>query len=53
MEPPRSNKYAFSGGRAATEKPHGLGGDFDVDVAYQYLSFSTDDDSELSAIREH
>lgn len=33
------NKYAFSGGKATVEEHRKLGGNPDVDVAFQYLSF--------------
>ncbi|KAF1963106.1 Nucleotidylyl transferase [Byssothecium circinans] len=46
------NKYAFSGGRETAEEQRRLGGDPDVDVAYQYLSFFTEDDEELKRIEE-
>jgi len=36
------NKYAFSGGQDTVDQQRRLGGDPDVDVAYQYLSFFTD-----------
>jgi tryptophanyl-tRNA synthetase len=36
--------HAFSGGRATQEEHKRLGGDPDVDVAYQYLSFFEDSD---------
>jgi tryptophanyl-tRNA synthetase len=42
------NKHGFSGGRETEEEHRRLGGDPDVDVAYQYLSFFLDDDDELS-----
>lgn len=41
------NKYAFSGGKATVEEHRELGGNPDVDVAYQYLSFFMDDDEKL------
>ncbi|CAK7901861.1 hypothetical protein CAAN1_06S06194 [[Candida] anglica] len=41
------NKHAFSGGRATMEEHRELGGNPDVDVAYQYMSFFTDDDEKL------
>ncbi|CAI8494202.1 unnamed protein product [Pichia kudriavzevii] len=41
------NKYAFSGGQVTVEDHRRLGGNPDVDVAYQYLSFFKDDDSML------
>ena len=44
------NKYAFSGGRASAEEQRALGGNPDVDVAYQYLTFFLDDDAELERI---
>ncbi|KAK9473161.1 uncharacterized protein V1510DRAFT_402541 [Dipodascopsis tothii] len=43
-------KYAFSGGRATLEEQRELGGNPDVDVAYQYLSFFLEDDVELKQI---
>jgi tryptophanyl-tRNA synthetase len=46
------NKYAFSGGRDTLEEQRRFGGNPDVDVAYQYLSFFTDDDEELEKIRD-
>ncbi|RDL36286.1 Uncharacterized protein BP5553_05638 [Venustampulla echinocandica] len=45
------NKYAFSGGRDTLEEQRRLGGNPDVDVSYQYLSFFSDDDEELEQIR--
>ncbi|KAG0164394.1 tryptophan--tRNA ligase [Apophysomyces sp. BC1034] len=44
------NKYAFSGGAATLEEHKANGGNPDVDVAYQYLSFFLDDDEELKKI---
>lgn len=41
------NKYAFSGGKVSIEEHRKYGGNPDVDVAYQYLSFFTDDDEFL------
>lgn len=38
------NKYAFSGGRETLEEQREMGGDPDVDVAYQYLQFFLEDD---------
>ncbi|KAG8872702.1 tryptophan--tRNA ligase [Tulasnella sp. 331] len=38
------NKHGFSGGRETEEEHRRLGGDPDVDVAYQYLGFLEDDD---------
>lgn len=41
------NKYAFSGGQVSVEEHRALGGNPDVDVAYQYLTFFLDDDEKL------
>jgi tryptophanyl-tRNA synthetase len=46
------NKYAFSGGRETAEEQREKGGNADVDVAYQYLTYFLEDDEELAAIRE-
>lgn len=46
------NKYAFSGGRATLEEHRELGGNIEVDVAYQYLSFFSYDDEKLDALAE-
>lgn len=45
------NKYAFSGGQTSAEEQRALGGNPDVDVSYQYLSFFLEDDDELEKIR--
>ncbi|KAI8346878.1 hypothetical protein EDC96DRAFT_554822 [Choanephora cucurbitarum] len=44
------NKHAFSGGGATLEEHKANGGNPDVDVAYQYLSFFLEDDEELQKI---
>ncbi|CCH42765.1 Tryptophanyl-tRNA synthetase, cytoplasmic [Wickerhamomyces ciferrii] len=44
------NKYAFSGGKVSVEEHRKFGGDPDVDVAYQYLSFFLDDDDKLKQV---
>lgn len=44
------NREAFSGGQATVEEHRAKGGNPDVDVAYQYLSFFMDDDEELQSI---
>jgi len=44
------NKHGFSGGQETEEEHRRLGGDPDVDVAYQYLSFFLDDDEELAKV---
>ncbi|CCK73412.1 tryptophan--tRNA ligase WRS1 NDAI_0G04270 [Naumovozyma dairenensis CBS 421] len=41
------NKYAFSGGQVSIDLHRELGGNPDVDVAYQYLAFFKDDDKFL------
>jgi tryptophanyl-tRNA synthetase len=46
------NRYAFSGGRDTIEEHRQYGGNPDVDVAFQYLSFFMDDDEELECIRQ-
>lgn len=45
------NRHAFSGGQADIETHRRVGGDPDVDVAFQYLRFFLDDDVELEKIR--
>jgi len=45
------NKYAFSGGRDTMEEHRQLGGNCDVDISYQYLSFFLEDDQRLETIR--
>lgn len=42
--------HAFSGGRATQEEHKRLGGDPDVDVAYQYLGFFEDDDEKMDRL---
>jgi len=46
------NKYAFSGGGATKEEHIAKGGNCDVDISYQYLSFFLEDDARLAEIRE-
>lgn len=45
------NKYAFSGGGATMEEHRERGGNPDVDVPFQYLTYFLDDDDELERIR--
>ena len=45
------NRYAFSGGKVSIEEHRALGGDPEVDVAYQYLKFFLEDDDELERLR--
>lgn len=44
-------KYAFSGGRATLEEHRKYGGNCDIDISYQYLSFFLEDDGKLEEIR--
>jgi len=46
------NKYAFSGGQTTVEEHREKGGNADVDVAYQWLTFFEEDDSKLKQIYE-
>eukprot|EP01091_Cochliopodium_minus_P015937 TRINITY_DN5809_c0_g1_i1.p1 TRINITY_DN5809_c0_g1~~TRINITY_DN5809_c0_g1_i1.p1 ORF type:complete len:444 (-),score=161.62 TRINITY_DN5809_c0_g1_i1:63-1394(-) len=41
------NKFAFSGGKETVEEHRKEGGNPDIDVAYQYLTFFLDDDEKL------
>ena len=45
------NKYAFSGGGTTVEEHREKGGNCDVDVSYQYLTFFLEDDEKLEQIR--
>ena len=45
------NKYAFSGGGATVEEHRKNGGNCDVDISYQYLTFFLEDDAKLEKIR--
>lgn len=42
--------HGFSGGRETEEEHRRLGGDTEVDVAYQYLTFFLEDDEELAKL---
>ncbi|KAI9436371.1 hypothetical protein H4582DRAFT_470461 [Lactarius indigo] len=44
------NRHGFSGGQETEEEHRRLGGNPDVDVSYQYLSFFLEDDEELAQI---
>ncbi len=46
------NKYAFSGGQATVEEQRKKGGNPDVDVSFQWLTFFEEDDAKLKKIRE-
>lgn len=43
-------RHGFSGGQETEEEHRRLGGDTDVDVSYQYLTFFLEDDSELEQL---
>ena len=45
-------KYAFSGGQATVEEHRKKGGNPDVDVSYQWLTFFEENDKKLKRIRE-
>jgi len=44
------NKYAFSGGKDSMEEHRKYGGNPDIDVAYQWLTFFEEDDKKLEKI---
>ncbi|KAF8636551.1 hypothetical protein AX17_003363 [Amanita inopinata Kibby_2008] len=44
------NRHGFSGGKETEEEHRRLGGDTEVDVSYQYLTFFLEDDDELELI---
>ncbi|KAB5595248.1 Tryptophanyl-tRNA synthetase [Ceratobasidium theobromae] len=46
------NRHGFSGGRETEEEHRRLGGNPDVDVAYQYLGFFMEDDEEYAKLAE-
>ena len=46
------NEHAFSGGKETTEEHRTKGGDYEIDVSYQYLRFFMDDDERLEQIRQ-
>lgn len=45
------NKYAFSGGCATIEEHRIKGGNCDIDIAYQYMTFFLEDDDRLAELR--
>lgn len=47
------NKYAFSGGQATVEEHRASGGNCDVDISYQYLTFFLEDDEKLAEIKKN
>ncbi|MBI2547707.1 MAG: tryptophan--tRNA ligase [Candidatus Aenigmarchaeota archaeon] len=44
------NRYAFSGGRETTEEHRKKGGNPDIDVSYQYLTYFLEDSKKLKQI---
>ena len=46
------NKYAFSGGQPTVEEHRKKGGNPDVDIPFQWLTFFEEDDDRLEAIRK-
>ncbi|WFD31045.1 tryptophan--tRNA ligase [Malassezia sp. CBS 17886] len=44
------NKHAFSGGQETLEEQRRLGGNPDVDVSFQYLTFFVDSDEEIAQL---
>ncbi|KAG7879554.1 hypothetical protein KL938_003607 [Ogataea parapolymorpha] len=46
------NKYAFSGGKVSVEEHRKYGGNPDVDVAYQYLSYFNENEELLAKVAE-
>jgi len=45
-------RYAFSGGRANLEEHRKYGGNPDIDIAYQWLTFFEEDDAKLKKIHD-
>ncbi|CAH1101619.1 unnamed protein product [Psylliodes chrysocephalus] len=46
------NKHAFSGGQATVEDHRRIGGNAEIDIAYQYLRFFLEDDEKLEQIKK-
>ena len=46
------NRHAFSGGRDTEQEHREKGGDCDVDISFQYLTFFLEDDERLEQIRQ-
>ena len=46
------NKYAFSGGKDTKEAHEKHGGNTELDVSYQYLSFFLEDDEKLAEVKK-
>lgn len=45
-------KHAFSGGRDTVEEHQKFGGNTEVDISYQYLTFFLEDDEKLAHIKK-
>lgn len=45
-------KYAFSGGKDTKEEHRQQGGNTEIDVSYQYLTFFMEDDERLAQIKQ-
>ncbi|XP_012260694.2 tryptophan--tRNA ligase, cytoplasmic [Athalia rosae] len=46
------NKHAFSGGQTTVEEHRRLGGNCEVDISYQWLTFFLEDDERLEQLRK-
>jgi len=46
------NQYAFSGGRKTKKEHEEMGGNVDIDIPYQYLTFFLEDDMKLKQIHD-
>lgn len=46
------NKHAFSGGKTTAEEHRQFGGNPEIDIAYQYLTFFLEEDERLEQIRK-
>lgn len=46
------NKYAFSGGKDTVEEHRKLGGNPDIDVSYQWLTYFEEDDTKIKQIHD-
>ncbi|CAH2983218.1 unnamed protein product [Chilo suppressalis] len=46
------NKYAFSGGQPTIEEHRQKGGNTQVDISYQYLTFFLEDDERLAEVKK-
>ena len=46
------NKYAFSGGGDTIEEHRARGGNCDIDIAFQYLVYTLEDDAKIEELRK-